>query len=430
VKTSVIGTGYLGVTHAACMAEIGHSVIGIDINSDRIRRQNNGDPTIHETGLVEIMKRNIDIGNLSFSTEIEKIRDCDIHFICVGTPQLNSEGVTDTSQVEETFRALLKIAKNGAVIVGKSTVPVGTFAKLENIMIESSRTDIQLAWNPEFLRESSAVADTLVPSRIVIGTRNRKTDALMKEYYSPIIMESIPYISTSPETSELVKVAANSFLSTKISFINGFLLICREMGADILDLSHAVGLDPRIGESFLKPGLGYGGACLPKDILGTAFSANKLGSSELSSMLTAANDLNLRVRHLAAEVIFKKATELGLESIGALGLTFKPNTDDTRESPAVDIITKLTEMGLNVLVHDPQAPKELNINSKVLRLDSADELVARSEIVVVLTDWAEYRALEPYKTNSRRYVYDFRFVLDKIKWLNMGWEYLTLGDQS
>ena len=294
LRLSVIGTGYLGATHAACMAELGYEVIGVDIDPAKVAILQSGTVPFYEPGLDEVLARNIAVGRLRFTTSLEEAAAfASIHFICVGTPQLAGSQRADMSQVFGSIDGLAPHLQPGALVVGKSTVPVGTAATIEERLKAMAAPGVEVAWNPEFLREGFAVADTLHPDRLVVGANSKRAEDLLREVYAPMIAEGIPFLVTDFATAELVKVSANSFLATKISFINAMAEVCEAAGADVTKLAEAIGYDTRIGSRFLAAGLGFGGGCLPKDIRAFMARAGELGADEALMFLREVDQINL-----------------------------------------------------------------------------------------------------------------------------------------
>ena len=355
LKLSVIGTGYLGATHAACMASLGFEVIGVDVDPAKIDLLSQGKVPFYEPDLEDLLAEQIKSGRLKFSKNISDIADCDVHFICVGTPQVKNGIAADLTYVNAALESVAPIIKAGSLVVGKSTVPVGTAARLRDRLIEvNPKTD--LAWNPEFLREGFAVEDTLRPNRLVVGTNSDQAEATLKKVYAQNLAEGTPWVRADLPTSELVKVAANSFLATKISFINAMAEICEAAGGDVTVLAKAIGYDPRIGNRFLQAGIGFGGGCLPKDIRAFMARAEELGAQQALEFLKEIDSINLRARQRIIELVRKDLVDdLNGKKVAILGAAFKPDSDDVRDSPALDIAAQLQAAGAIVTVHDPKA---------------------------------------------------------------------------
>ena len=432
-RLSVIGTGYLGATHAACMAELGFEVIGLDIDPVKVATLNGGTVPFYEPGLDEVLARNIEAGRLRFTTSFEEVGAfADVHFICVGTPQSAGAQKADMSQVFGSVTALTPHLREGALVVGKSTVPVGTAADIEAQLVKTAPSGVEVAWNPEFLREGFAVEDTLHPDRLVVGVRSARAEEILREVYAPIIAEGTPFLVTDFPTAELVKVAANSFLATKISFINAMAEVCEAAGADVTQLAEAIGYDPRIGKRFLAAGLGFGGGCLPKDIRAFMARAGELGAEDAVAFLREVDQINLRRR--ATTVAMARET-LGGEflhrRICVLGASFKPDSDDVRDSPSLDVAVAMSNAGAHVVVHDPKGLANAErVYPHMTYVADLREALAGAELVVLGTEWREYRELDPASLEgvvADRHVIDARNALDPQTWRNAGWTYRALG---
>ena len=432
-RLSVIGTGYLGATHAACMAELGFEVIGLDIDPVKVATLNGGTVPFYEPGLDEVLARNIKAGRLRFTTSFEEVGAfADVHFICVGTPQSAGAQKADMSQVFGSVTALTPHLREGALVVGKSTVPVGTAADIEAQLVKTAPSGVEVAWNPEFLREGFAVEDTLHPDRLVVGVRSARAEEILREVYAPIIAEGTPFLVTDFPTAELVKVAANSFLATKISFINAMAEVCEAAGADVTQLAEAIGYDPRIGKRFLAAGLGFGGGCLPKDIRAFMARAGELGAEDAVAFLREVDQINLRRR--ATTVAMARET-LGGEflhrRICVLGASFKPDSDDVRDSPSLDVAVAMSNAGAHVVVHDPKGLANAErVYPHMTYVADLHEALAGAELVVLGTEWREYRELDPASLEgvvADRHVIDARNALDPQTWRNAGWTYRALG---
>ena len=433
LRLSVLGTGYLGATHAACMAELGFEVIGLDVDPAKIEVLRSGRVPFYEPGLDEVLSRNIEAGRLSFTTSFEEVGAfADVHFVCVGTPQAAGAQRADMSQVFGSVSSLLPHLRPGALVVGKSTVPVGTAATLAEQIAAEGPEGAELAWNPEFLREGFAVQDTLHPDRLVVGVRSERSEDLLREVYAPIIGEGVPFLVTDFPTAELVKVAANSFLATKISFINAMAEVCEAAGADVTQLAQAIGHDPRIGSRFLAAGLGFGGGCLPKDIRAFMARAGELGAEDAVAFLREVDQINLRRRahtvDLAREVL---GGDFRGRRVTVLGATFKPDSDDVRDSPSLDVAVAISNAGADVVVHDPKGLA--NAERVYPHMTYQPDLVAAlagAELVILGTEWREYRDLDPATLDgvvSGRHLIDARNALDPIPWRKAGWTYRALG---
>jgi UDPglucose 6-dehydrogenase len=430
VRISVIGCGYLGAVHAAAMASLGHDVVGIDTDDSRAVSLSRGIAPFHEPGLPELLREGISSGRLTFSGEISDAIGARVHFLAIGTPQ-GPSGAADLSYLFTAVAELMPFVQAGDVVVGKSTVPVGVAARIAEV-VESAGA--RLVWNPEFLREGLAIRDTLSPDRMVYGVRDGDNDsvAVLDDLYSQILLSGMPRMVTDFATSELVKVAANAFLATKISFINAMAEIAEVTGADITHLSDALGQDPRIGRRFLNSGLGFGGGCLPKDIRGFIARAEELGVGESVSFLREVEAINLRRRDRAVQLI---TDELGPRLVGAtvaiLGLAFKPDSDDVRDSPAIEVAKRLKALGAQVVATDPHAITGARaiVPDIEFRL-TAHEAMIGADIVVVLTEWADYKELDPadiIHLVSTPTVVDARNCLDSGSFRAAGWRVISLG---
>ena len=431
LKLSVVGCGYLGATHAACMSSLGFEVIGVDTDPEKIALLAQGELPFYEPGLDSLLASEIKTGRLTFTTDFSAVADADVHFICVGTPQSKDGLAADLTYVKSAVAAIAPYLKSGSLVVGKSTVPVGTAQGLRDQLAQSAPQS-DLAWNPEFLREGFAVEDTLTPNRLVVGVANDRAEEILKEVYKPIIDLGTPWIRADLPTSELVKVAANSFLATKISFINAMAEVCEAAGGDVTVLAKAIGYDPRIGNRFLQAGIGFGGGCLPKDIRAFMARAEELGAKQALEFLREIDAINLRARQRVIDVVRAELTEdLTAYKIAVLGAAFKPDSDDVRDSPALDIAAQLQAAGAAVVVHDPKAIE--NARKRFPKLgfaDSVEECVKDSDLILHLTEWREYRELDPKALASlvkKKIVIDGRNALDRDKWRASGWQFHALG---
>ena len=431
LKLSVIGTGYLGATHAACMASLGFEVIGFDIEASKIDLLSKGKVPFYEPELEELLSEQIKSGRLTFTNNIADLAEADVHFICVGTPQIKNGNAADLTYVNSALESIAKFVKPGGLVVGKSTVPVGTATKLRNRLLELN-PKADLAWNPEFLREGFAVEDTLRPNRLVVGVVNDSAEQMLMEVYATNLKEKTPWVRADLPTSELVKVAANSFLATKISFINAMAEICEAAGGDVTVLAKAIGYDPRIGSRFLQAGIGFGGGCLPKDIRAFMARAEELGASQAVEFLKEIDAINLRARQRIIELVRKDlADDLRGKKVAILGAAFKPDSDDVRDSPALDIAAQIQAAGAVVTVHDPKAIA--NAQKRFPALNFADDVNATlkdAEIVLHLTEWKIYREIDPVKVKSivkNPIIIDGRNALDRDLWRSAGWKFRALG---
>ncbi|MBT2224571.1 UDP-glucose/GDP-mannose dehydrogenase family protein [Nonomuraea sp. NEAU-A123] len=432
-RLTVIGTGYLGITHASCMADLGFDVLGLDIDADKVRRLNSGELPIHEPGLEPVLRRGLDSGRLRFTTSYEEAAAFgDVHFVCVGTPQKRGEYAADVSYMDSAIESLAPHLDRECLVVGKSTVPVGTAERLADLLarLAPAGVEVELAWNPEFLREGYAVEDTLKPDRIVIGVRSERAEKVLREVYQPL--GDIPMVVTDFATSELVKTAANAFLATKISFINAMAEVCEAAHADVTQLSKALSYDDRIGGRFLNAGLGFGGGCLPKDIRAFMARAGELGADQALTFLREVDAINMRRRARMVDL----ARELAGGSfhgctVGVLGAAFKPNSDDIRDSPALDVAATIGAQGGQVTVYDPIALGNARKAHPELHYgESALEAVTGAHVVLLLTEWPEFVDLDPEelgKVVAARRIVDGRNALNTETWRSAGWHYRALG---
>ena len=434
-RLTVIGTGYLGATHAACMADLGYEVLGIDVDKNKIDRLAGGEVPFYEPGLEPVLRRNLENGRLRFTTSYDEVAEFgDVHFLCVGTPQKAGEYAADMTYVDEAVAALASRLRRPCLVVGKSTVPVGTAARLEKAIARLSPADGEavLAWNPEFLREGFAVQDSLAPDRIVLGVTSDGAAEMLREVYRGPLETGAPLLVMDLETAELVKVAANAFLATKISFINAMAEICEQAGADVIPLAEALGYDARIGRRFLSPGLGYGGGCLPKDIRGFRATAADLGVSSLESLLATVDEINLGRRERVVALARQAAGgSLTGRRVAVLGVAFKPDSDDVRDSPSLAVCDRLTAEGAVVSVHDPVAMPGVARKRPGLRCaPSVFEAAEGADLVLHLTEWSDYRAIDPAALAAvvaRRVIIDARCCLDAALWADAGWTVHVLG---
>jgi UDPglucose 6-dehydrogenase len=437
-RIAVFGTGYLGATHAACMAELGHEVIGVDVDAEKISRLASGQVPFYEPGLGDILKPHVDSGRLRFSSSYEEAAEfADVHFIAVATPQKRGEFGADLSFVDSAITALAPLLKEPAVIFGKSTVPVGTAARLSEVAkrLAPAGGAVEVAWNPEFLREGHAVHDTLHPDRIVLGIdidHQGMAEGIARDLYGAAIADGVPFLVTDRATAELVKVAANAFLATKISFINAMAEVCEAAGADVSELADAIGYDARIGRRFLNAGIGFGGGCLPKDIRAFMARAGELGANQALTLFREVDSINSRQRTGMVEIA-REAVGGSLTGarVAVLGAAFKPDSDDVRDSPALNIAGQLQLQGGSVTVYDPKA----NDNARklfptLIYANDVSEACDGADVILVLTEWEEFRRLEPTSLSHlvrRRNVVDGRNCLDQTAWRNAGWVYRGLG---
>ena len=434
MKISVVGCGYLGAVHAACMAELGHDVLGIDVDDTKVAALSAGRAPFYEPGFEELLTRALGTGRLRFTTTPgDDLADVDLHFIAVGTPQSDT-GAADLSYVDAAVATLLAGAAPGSVVVGKSTVPVGTAVHLADRLAER---DIALVWNPEFLREGFAVADTLHPDRIVYGlsadpARAELGRTRLDEVYARLLADGIPQIVTDYVTAELVKVAANSFLATKISFINAMAELCEATGGDVTALADALGHDERIGRRFLGAGVGFGGGCLPKDIRAFVARAQELGVHDAVSFLREVDAINQRRRDRVVDLALRSlGDQLSGAKVTVLGAAFKPNSDDIRDSPALDIAHRLHMLGAQVSITDPKAlDAAARRHPDLVTEPDTHQALRDADLVLLLTEWAEYVELDPSEVATwvrRPAIIDGRNALDPARWRASGWDYHGLG---
>lgn len=430
MRISVIGCGYLGAVHAASMASLGHDVVGIDVDASKVESLAAGRAPFFEPDLPELLTAGLASGRLRFSTDIADAAGSQVHFVAVGTPQLKTSGGADLTYVDAAFTSLLPHVASGDLLVGKSTVPVGTAARLARLV---EPTGAKLAWNPEFLREGYAVKDTVSPDRLVYGIGAGETASvdLLNEVYATAVAADTPVVVTDYATAELVKVAANAFLATKISFINAMAEIAEVTGADVTQLADAIGYDARIGRRFLNAGVGFGGGCLPKDIRAFTARAEELGRGESVAFLKEVDAINLRRRQRAVDMVVE---ELGgsvfRRKVAVLGLAFKPNSDDVRDSPALDVAVQLHGLGADVVATDPEAIANSRRLHPQLTMGTLDEALDGADAVVLLTEWKQYRDLDPAVVAERvaqPLIIDGRNTLDAEAWRAAGWEYRSLG---
>lgn len=434
MKISVIGCGYLGAVHAAAMASIGHDVIGVDVDPAKVAALSEGRAPFFEPGLPELLLEGVRAGNLRFTTDITEAQGAEVHFVGVGTPQQKGSYAADLTYVDAAIEALVPHLSVGDIVAGKSTVPVGTASRLSPLVAAAGAS---LVWNPEFLREGFAVKDTLEPDRLVLGVQSdesgvRAAEVLRSLYHATMNAET-PFIVTDYATAELVKVAANAFLATKISFINAMAEISEVVGADVTQLADAIGHDPRIGRRFLGAGIGFGGGCLPKDIRAFSARAEELGQGESVNFLREVDAINIRRRQRAVNLVVDALDgSLIGKKVAVLGAAFKPHSDDVRDSPALDVAVRLHGLGAQVVVTDPQAISNAKAAHPQLSYEAERDLaLAGADAVIVVTEWDEYRSgLLPEHVSTLtdgRVIVDGRNCLDAESWRANGWSYFGMG---
>jgi UDPglucose 6-dehydrogenase len=438
MKVSVLGCGYLGAVHAVTMTELGHEVIGIDVDHRKLEALARAVPPFYEPGFEHLLTRALSTRRLHFSADITETKASQVHFVCVGTPQKRGEYAADLRYVEEATESLLTVLAPGDLVVGKSTVPVGTAARLA-ALIDQEVPGAMLAWNPEFLREGFAVHDTLYPDRLVYGLPSGPAGqiarGLLNEVYRLIVGRGTPLVVTDYATAEMVKAAANSFLATKISFINAMAELCEATGADVVQLAEAIGHDDRIGRKFLNAGLGFGGGCLPKDIRAFMARADELGADQALTFLREVDSINMRVRSRMVDLAREMCDgSLAGKRVAVLGASFKPDSDDVRDSPALSVAAELHRQGAVVRVTDPAAIE--NSRTVCPQLDyvsTAAEAAEGAYAVLVLTEWRQYRELDPVafgRIVAKQRVLDGRNTLHGEAWAAAGWSYRAFGRPS
>ncbi|RFA16436.1 UDP-glucose 6-dehydrogenase [Subtercola boreus] len=435
MKMSVIGCGYLGAVHAACMAELGHEVVGIDVDQSKIDALAAGQAPFFEPGLPELLRSATATGRLSFSTDPAAAKGSQVHFVAVGTPQKKGENAADLTYVDAAVDGLIPFLSEGDLVVGKSTVPVGTAARLA-AKVKAGAPGADLAWNPEFLREGFAVKDTISPDRLVYGLPGGEghahAKALLDEVYAIALGNDTPLVVTDYATAELVKVSANAFLATKISFINAMAEIAEVTGADVTQLADAIGFDSRIGRKFLNAGVGFGGGCLPKDIRAFTARAEELGRGESVAFLKEVDAINLRRRQRVVDLVVESlGGSVFQKKVAVLGLSFKPDSDDVRDSPALDVAVQLNGLGADVIATDPESIRNAQrLHPQLSFTENTADALAGAEAVVILTEWKEFRELDPawaFGLVENAIVIDGRNCLDMAAWREAGWTYQGLG---
>jgi UDPglucose 6-dehydrogenase len=434
-RLTVLGAGYLGITHAACMASLGFEVLCVDIDAARLARLSAGRLPMFEPGLEELLRAGLASGRLAFTSSYREVAEFgDVHFVCVGTPQVRDGHGADLSQLEACIDALAPGLRRPCLVVGKSTVPAGTAAAVAGRVaaLAPAGEAAEVCWNPEFLREGHGVADTLQPDRIVAGVTSGRAEQLLRQLYATQIEAGAEFFATDPATAELSKVAANAFLATKISFINAVADVCDAAGADVTALARILGADPRIGQAFLRPGLGFGGGCLPKDVRAFLARAAELGAGDALAFLREVDAINLGRRTAMVNLACQVAggTVAG-KTVCVLGAAFKPGSDDVRDSPALDVAQILHGLGAEVTVHDPRAID--NARQAWPQLRYADTITAAAtgaDLILLLTDWPEYADINPAelaRVTTAQHIIDGRYQLNPATWRAAGWHYRATG---
>jgi UDPglucose 6-dehydrogenase len=434
-RVAVIGTGYLGAAHAACMAELGFEVLGVDVDPAKVSALSEGRSPFYEPSLSPLLRQHTRTGRLRFSASPQQAADfADVFFLCVGTPQRTDGYAADVSSLVDVVETLVPMLRRPATLVGKSTVPVGTAERLATRVraLAPHEVDVELAWNPEFLREGHAVEDTLRPDRLVLGVTSAESEKVLREVYADLLDSGVPVVVTDLPTAELVKVSANAFLATKVSFVNAVAELCEVSGADVMALTEALGYDGRIGHRFLDAGLGYGGGCLPKDVRAMMARAGELGVDEAMSLLREVDAINMRRRRRTVDLAVEECGGTVRDTrIAVLGAAFKPGTDDVRDSPALEVAAQLHLQGADVRVYDPQANAGAAQTYPTLTyVDSLEDSVRDADLVLHLTEWAEFRAVDPARLLplvAQPRVLDGRNALDGGRWRAAGWRYRALG---
>ena len=434
MQVSVVGTGYLGATHAACLASLGHDVVGVDSDPARVADLSAGRLPFHEPGLDAMLRHGLATGQLRFSTDLDAAAPAEVHFICVGTPQRPGGHDADLSYVWDVIDTLGPRLTRPCLVVGKSTVPVGTAATIAERLRETAPAGVgvEVAWNPEFLREGHAVDDSLTPDRLVFGVQSDQADQTLRELYAPLVARGIPVVRTDLATAELAKASANVMLATRVSLMNLLAEVCEAAQADVGDLITILGHDARIGRLFLRPGIGYGGGCLPKDTRAFIARARELGVVESAALLGEVDALNMRQRartvDLALALLDRPAREA---TVAVLGAAFKAGSDDVRDSPALDIAVTLHLQGVQVRVYDPAALESARrVRPELTYVTTLQDACRDADLTLVLTEWEEFAGMDPVSLVDivrRPTVVDGRLVLDADKWRAAGWHFCALG---
>jgi UDPglucose 6-dehydrogenase len=430
-RLTVLGTGYLGTAQAACLASAGFDVLGVDTDPNKIAALSSGVVPFHEPGLGSLLRDGLAAGRLSFTTDYARAAAFgDVHFVCVGTPQQQGSYRADLAQLEACIGTLAPLLDRSCLVVGKCTVPVGT-AQFFSEQLRLLAPGTELAWCPEFLREGHAVQDTLTPDRVVVGVQSARAEAILRDVHAAQIAAGTPFLVTDLATAELVKVAANAFLATKISFINAMAEVCEAAHGDVHLLAEALGHDPRIGPAGLRPGLGFGGGCLPKDIRAFMARAEELGVDQALSFLRAVDAINMRRRTRMVDLARELAGGFSGVRVGVLGVAFKPDSDDIRDSPALDVARTVRDLGAVVTVYDPVAmPTARRAHPELRYAESAVDAAQDADVMLLLTEWDEFREADPEilgKVVNKRNIVDGRNALDPARWREASWQYRALG---
>jgi UDPglucose 6-dehydrogenase len=434
-RITVLGIGYLGTTHAACLADLGFDVLGLDTNETQVKALAAGSVPFHEPGLEELVRSGLNSGRLRFSASYEEAAQFgDVHFVCVGTPQQADTNAADLSHLNACVEELAPLLTRPCLVVGKSTVPVGTAAMLGRRLADlaPAAEGVELAWNPEFLREGHAIADTVRPDRIVAGVTSRQAEALLREVYAVPVAAGVPFMSTDLATAELAKTAANAFLATKVSFINVMAEVCEAAGADVVQLARALAYDERIGGRFLGPGVGFGGGCLPKDIRAFGATARQLGVTSVAAWLDEVDAVNQRRRVRVASLARELAGgSVSGRAVAVWGCSFKPNSDDIRDSPGLHVAAMLHRDGARVTVYDPEAMERARlVHPELAYAGSMRDAAVGADVLLLLTEWPEFSNADPVDLATlvaQRNVIDGRNVLNPGRWRESGWHYRALG---
>ncbi len=435
MNVTIVGTGYVGLVTGTCLSELGHHVTCIDIDESKISSLKQGKIPIYEPGLEDLILKNVQQGRLLFSTDLAShVPKSDIVFIAVGTPQDEKTGQADLAAVTACAKEIATAAQNHLIVVTKSTVPVDTHLKLTEIIKQTNPAiSFDIVSNPEFLREGSAVSDFMIPDRVVVGTHSKHAETKMKELYAPLINHGVPFIFTTPTSAELIKYASNCFLATKISFINEMADLCEKTGADINDVSHAMGLDKRIGRDFLKAGPGYGGSCFPKDTKALTYTADEYDSplSIVNAVIASNEERKEKMACRIKDII----SPLSCKTIALLGVSFKAETDDIRESPALPIIQSLHKAGYHLKIYDPQGMQNAKDHFPELDLTwcvDSYEALENADVCVIATEWNDFKNLDLNRVKnllSTSVVIDLRNILDKNQSQEAGLIYIPIGSK-